>query len=320
MMEKRTSAANRMLYKRVLITGANGLLGQELVGRMSRFPEYDVLATGRDETPRFTGHSCGYTQLDITSAEETRRLFTDFAPSVVINCAAMTQVDDCEVARDDCWRVNAHAVADLADQCRLHGARLVQLSTDFVFDGQDPLYEESDRPRPVNYYGKAKLAAENAVREAGHDRWTVVRTILVYGTGENLSRSNIALWIIDELSNGRTIRVVTDQARTPTYANDLAAGIERLIRYEKSGIYHMGGREMLSIYDFAQTIAQVFELDASLIEPTDATRFKQTAARPPRTGLLTLKAESELGYKPRPLPQALRHLGHRLGRPVTAPR
>ena len=307
-----------MLYNRILITGANGLLGQELVARLSSSPECDVLATGRDEQPRFSGHSCGYTQLDITEPDEIRHLFTDFAPGVVINCAAMTQVDDCERDREACWRVNAQAVTDLAEQCRAHSTRLVQLSTDFVFDGTEPLYRETDRPNPVNYYGKAKLAAENAAREAGRDQWAIVRTILVYGTGENLSRSNIALWIIDELMNGRTIHVVTDQERTPTYAHDLAAGIERLVRYGKTGIYHLGGREMLSVYDFAHAVARVLDLDPSLIEPTDKTKFKQDATRPPRTGLITLKAESELGYRPRPLDQALRHLGKRLGLPAAA--
>lgn len=307
-----------MLYNRILITGANGLVGQELVARMSAFPEYDVLATARDEEPRFSGHSCGYTQLDVTSPDEVKRLFTDFAPSVVINCAAMTQVDDCEAEREACRRVNAQAVGDLAEQCRINGARLVQLSTDFVFDGTDPMYTEGDRPNPVNYYGKAKLAAENAARKAGHNRWAVVRTILVYGTAENLSRSNIALWIIDELSHGRPISIVTDQERTPTYVTDLATGIERLVRFGKSGVFNLGGREMVSIYDFAQSVARVFDLDAALIHPTDANEFQQTAPRPPRTGLITLKAESEFGYKPRSLTEALGHLGNRLGLPVTA--
>ena len=130
-------------------------------------------------------------------------------------------------------------------------------------------------------------------------------------------RANIALWVIDKLSKGEVINVVTDQWRTPTYAPDLAAGIEQIVRFGKTGIYHLSGRELVSIYEFAQTIARVFDLDASLIHPTDGTRFRQKAARPPRTGFIILKAETELGYKPRMLETALGHLGTRLGLPAT---
>jgi dTDP-4-dehydrorhamnose reductase len=310
--------ASPLLYQRVLITGANGLLGQELVSLMSGKPEYDVLATGRSAAPQFRGASCGYTQLDITDTSAMRRLFQDFTPTVVVNCAAMTQVDGCEVARDACWRVNAESVEHLAKQCRVLGARLVQVSTDFVFSGENGPYHEEGRPDPVNFYGKAKLAAENATRESGLDAWAVARTVLVYGSGENLRRSNFALWVIDKLGKGEPINVVTDQWRTPTYAPDLADGIERIVRFGKTGTFHISGRELISIYDFAQTIARVFDLDASLIHSTDSTQFKQEAARPARTGFIILKAETELGYKPRSLEDALRHLGSCLGLPVTS--
>ncbi|SRR5690606_13081302 len=307
-----------MLYKRVLITGANGLLGQELVRLMSRYPEYDVLATARDPAPRFQGCSCGYAPLDITDAAAARRIFQDFTPSVVINCAAMTQVDDCETARDACWEINADAVEMLARQSEKVGAHLIQVSTDFVFDGEDGPYREDARPNPLSYYGKSKQAGENAARGAGIDRWSIARTVLVYGTGERLGRSNFVLWVIQKLSNGEPIHVVTDQWRTPTYAPDLAAGIERIARYGKPGIFHLSGREYLSIYEFAQTIAEVFDLDSALIHPTDGSKFSQAAERPAKSGFIILKAETELGYKPRPIRQALRHLGARLGLPVTA--
>lgn len=307
-----------MLYKRVLITGANGLLGQELVGLLSRYPEYDVLATARDAMARFEGGSCGYVHLDISNPQAVKEIFQDFTPTAVINCAAMTQVDDCEVERDGCWKVNAEAVEILARQCHQIGAHLVQVSTDFVFDGEDGPYREDARPNPLSFYGKSKQAGENAARGAGLEMWSVARTVLVYGTGHHLSRSNFALWVIDKLSNGESINVVTDQWRTPTYAADLASGIERIVRYGKSGIFHLSGRELLSVHGFAEIIAEVFDLDASLIHPTDSSKFTQPAPRPARSGFIILKAETELGYKPRPIRQALRHLGARLGLPVTS--
>lgn len=305
-----------MLYSRVLITGANGLLGQELVSVMSGRAEYDVLATARDPLPLFTGGSCGYAPLDITDVEQMGRIFQDFTPDVVVNCAAMTQVDACETDREACWRVNADAVGAISRHCSANGSRLIQVSTDFVFDGQSGPYAEADRMGPVNFYGKSKQAGENEARGAGIDEWAIARTVLVYGTGENLSRSNFVLWIINELSNGRAVRVVNDQWRTPTYAPDLADGIERIVRYNKSGIYHLSGREFMTVYDFARVVAETYDLDASLIHPTDSTSFTQPATRPLRTGFINLKAETEIGYRPRSMRNALRHLGKRLGLPV----
>lgn len=286
---------------------------------LSGYPEYDVLATARDDAPRYGHASCGYAPLDVTDPSDVRHLFQDFAPSVVINCAAMTQADQCEADREACWRVNVEAVEHLARFCLASGARLIQVSTDFVFDGANGPYREDARPHPISFYGKSKLAAENAVRGAGLDQWAIARTVLVYGAGNELSRSNIALWVIDKLSKGEPIHVVTDQWRTPTYAPDLAAGLERLVRFNKGGIYHLSGREFLSVHAFACAIAEAFDFDPSLVRPTDASQFQQPAARPPRTGFIILKAETELGYRPRCLRDALRHLGTRLGLPVSNP-
>lgn len=301
-----------MLYNRVLVTGANGLLGQALVRRLSRFPEYDVLATARDDSPRFEDASCGYAPLDVTDGEAVHRTFQDFTPNVVVNCAAVSSVTDCADDRERCWTVNAAAVETLAHECRQVGARLVHLSTDFIFDGEDGPYDESGRPDPVNYYGRSKLAGENAVRASGLGSWAIVRTVLVYGTGRDLSRSNLVLWVTESLRRGETIQVVNDQYRTPTYVLDLAAGIERLIHFEKDGVYHLSGREFVSVYDIAQTVADVYGLDDSLIEPVPSDHFEDAIERPLRTGFIILKAETELGYSPRSLREGLRALGREI--------
>jgi len=300
------------MYQRVLITGANGLLGQELVRLMSGTPTYDVLATGRQRVPLFSGGSCGYMPLDICDYAAVRSVFQDFSPDVVINGAAMTQVDACEDERDLCWRVNADAVENLAAECLKSGTRLIQVSTDFIFDGTDGPYAEKDRPNPLSYYGRSKLAGENGVRKAGLDDWAIARTVLVYGTGENLSRSNFVLWVVNSLRAGKKISVVTDQFRSPTYAPDLADGIERIVRFQKNGIYHLSGRETLSVFDIAVRAAKVFDLDVSLVNRTDSNTFTQPAMRPPKTGFLILKAETELGFKPHTLDDALADLRRRL--------
>ena len=308
-----------MLYRRILITGANGLLGQALVRWLSRFPEYDVLATGRDDAPRYSCGSGGYAPLDITDYDAVSRLFQDFTPDVVINAAALSQVDVCEADKDACCLVNVEAVDHLPRRCLAAGSRLIQVSTDFVFDGAGGPYTEKARPKPINFYGKSKWAAENAVRGAGLDQWAIARTVLVFGTGEALSRSNIVMWVVNNLMAGQPIRVVQDQFRTPTYVADLAIGLERLVRYNKTGTFHLSGREYLSVYDFARLVADVYDLDASLISPTHAGAFKEAAPRPLKTGFIILKAETELGYRPRPLREALLHLGIQLGLPVSTP-
>ncbi|MEQ9103726.1 MAG: dTDP-4-dehydrorhamnose reductase [Rhodothermales bacterium] len=302
-----------MLYRRVLITGANGLLGQQLVRRMGGQPEYDVLATGLDDEPRFSGGSCGYARLDVTQPERVKEVFLDFAPDVVINCAAMTNVDACEANKEACWQLNADSVETLARRCLQTGARLVQLSTDFIFDGEHGPYRENARPNPLSYYGRSKLAGENAARGAGMDRWAIVRTVLVYGHAEGLTRSNIVLWLLDKFSRGESVNMVTDQWRTPTYAPDLAAGVERLIRFGKHGVYHLSGRDFMSIHELALETAEVFGFDPGLIQPATASTFSQAARRPARSGFIILKAETEVGYNPRPFREALVHLGQELG-------
>lgn len=302
-----------MLYRRILITGANGLLGQHLVRLMGGRPEYDVLATGMDNEPRFSGGSCGYATMDVTDANPVRDVFLNFSPDVVINCAAMTQVDDCESNRDACWRINADSVDTLARLCLQSGTRLVQLSTDFVFDGKSGPYKENARPNPLSYYGRSKLAGENAARGAGMDRWTIVRTVLVYGHAQGLSRTNIVLWLIDKLKKGELVHMVTDHWRTPTYVPDLAAGIERIVRFNKHGVYHLSGREYMSVYDMAVETARVFGFDAELVQPTESTAFVQAAKRPEKSGFIILKAETEFGYQPLSFKDALVKLGQELG-------
>lgn len=303
-----------MLYNRVLITGANGLLGQALVRRMSASPEYDVLATARDDSPRFENASCGYTPVDVTNPSAVKAVFQNFTPNVVVNCAALSDVSACEENRNEAWAVNARAVKRLAKHCSDTGARLVQVSTDFVFNGKRGPYDEKARPDPVNYYGRTKLAAENAVREAGRSNWAIVRTVLLYGTGRDLRRSNIVLRAMDTLSKGERMHIVDDQYRTPTFVDDLAAGIERLVHFEKKGIYHLSGRELVSVYELACTAARVFGLDDSLIEPVPSDYFDDAVKRPLRTGFIILKAETELGYDPHALEDGLCELKHDIAR------
>lgn len=301
-----------MLRTRILITGANGLLGQALVRRLSPSGDHNVLATALDDRPRFDV-PCEYTPLDVTTPDEVETIVSEYDPDVVVNCAAVSDVSECDANRNRAWAVNARAVRTLAKTCRTADARLVQLSSDFVFNGRRGPYEEDDRPDPVNYYGRTKLAGENALREFDFLDWAIVRTVLLYGTANDLDRSNVVLWMIDQLSQGEPIHVVNDQYRTPTYVHDLADGVVRLVDRERTGIYHVSGREMVTIHELAQTVAEVFGFTASLIEPVPSDYFEDAVDRPPKTGFIILKAETELGYDPRSLKTGLRAVGQELG-------
>jgi dTDP-4-dehydrorhamnose reductase len=210
----------------------------------------------------------------------------------------MTQVDDCELQKADCWAQNVTAVEHLAAACARLAIHLTHLSTDFIFNGTEALLTEEAQPDPLSHYGASKLAAERVVQVTVGLRWAIARTVLVYGTSLAASRSNLVLWVRDSLRKQQKIKVVNDQWRTPTLAEDLAQGCWLLAQHSAQGIFHLSGRELLTPYQMAQQVATQFGLDAALLEPVDASIFTQPARRPPRTGFRIDKAERELGYAP----------------------
>lgn len=156
----------------------------------------------------------------------------------------------------------------------------------------------------LNSERQSKLAAEEAVINSSMD-WAILRTVLVYGVAHDMSRSNIVLWVKKSLEQGKPIKVVNDQWRTPTLAEDLALGCWLAARQRKPGIFNISGDEMMTPYDIAIRTARFFKLDESLITQTDSNQFKQPAARPLRTGFIIDKAKKELGYKPHTFEQGL---------------
>lgn len=299
----------------ILVTGANGLLGQHLISRLLKKGEHKVFATGRGSArlPFDPAGSLQYADLDIRDGVAVNAFFSDHRPELVIHTAAITMVDECETDPIGCWNTNVTATRFLIGAAEIIGARFIYVSTDFVFDGLNGPYSESDTPSPVNYYGSTKLAAEKAVTESGL-QWCIVRTVLVFGNILAGNRSNIISWVKENLERGQKIRVVSDQYRTPTYVDDLATGILLAAEKKAVGLYHISGEEMLSPYDMAMATATWLGLDATLIEKVDAAIFTQPAKRPAKTGFIIQKAKVELGYHPVSFSEAL---GHMLG-PRTA--
>lgn len=232
-------------------------------------------------------------------------------PDVVINAAAMTQVDHCETQREECWRQNVGGVENLVKAVEAVKAHLVHVSTDFIFDGtRGPLTEE-EQPAPVNFYGESKLAGEKVVQQSKCS-WAILRTVLVYGITPDMSRSNIVLWVKKSLEEGKKIQVVNDQWRTPTLAEDLAQGCYLAAKQKATGIFNISGETMMTPYDIALATADFFKLDASLIQATDSNQFKQPARRPLKTGFIIDKAKRELGYAPHTFREGLQIMAQQM--------
>ncbi|WP_416867472.1 MAG: SDR family oxidoreductase [Imperialibacter sp.] len=293
----------------ILITGANGLLGQKLVVVLKEKGE-DFLATGRGGS-RIPLEGIRYQSMDITNAAETLKVITAEKPEVVIHTAAMTNVDQCETDKEGCWLQNVTAVENIVKACEASGAFLLHLSTDFIFDGEDGPYDEEAKANPVSYYGDSKLAAEKAVM-AGKIDWAMARTVLVYGIAFDMSRSNIILWVKKSLEEGKTINVVNDQWRTPTLAEDLAMGCFLIAKKKAKGIFNISGKDFMNPYQMAIATADYFGLDKSLINETDGSKFSQPAKRPPKTGFVLDKAKEVLGYDPHSFEEGIAVLAEQL--------
>lgn len=289
--------------KRIMICGSNGLLGQRLALMLGSQTEYEVLNTSHHRSFVFDHQLFDYTQLDITRKSDVKSLISSFQPDVILNAAAATNVDWCETHREEAWKVNVNGVENLVEAARKVGAKLVHVSTDYVFDGKSDHYCEDDKPDPVNYYGKSKLAGENAIR-ISEIPWSIVRTIVLYGHGMNVRR-NFALWVIDSLKAEKPIKCVDDQIGNPTYVSDLAFGLIKIFELNRTGIYHICGCERISRYHFALKIAETFGYDPSMIQRSKSSDLYQAAPRPLTTTFVTLKAETELGLKAMDINQGL---------------
>ena len=308
--------------KIILITGSNGLLGQKLVYNLIKRNDIQIIATSCGENRLVEKEGYIYESLDITNKTDIEKIFTKYKPDVVINTAAMTNVDACETRRDECWALNVTAVqnivdsltyiADINSEEKKESPHFIHLSTDFIFDGQKGTeYVETDIPNPQSYYALSKYESEKIVQKS-KIKWAIVRTIIIYGIVDNMSRSNIVLWAKDTLSKGQKINVVDDQFRSPTLAEDLAEGCIAIVDKRATGIYHLSGSETMSILELVYKVADYWKLDKSLITPSKSDILNQAAKRPPYTGFIIDKAKHDLGYNPHSFMEGLKILDHQL--------
>ena len=288
---------------KIIILGANGFIGRRILNRLS--PNHQVLACSLhpDISPE-EGYL--FETIDILDYKALLAMLNEFRPEVIINAAALSAVDYCEQHPEEAYAINVTVVKHLAEYSHTHACRLIHLSTDFVFDGTSSIaYTETDTPNPVNYYGKTKQWSEETIGQLCTD-YAIVRVEVVYGKPLPNQHGNIVHLVKTRLENGQSLRVVSDQFRSPTFVEDIAWAIEHLLSKQHQGIYHICGGETLSVAEIAYRVAEYFHLDASLIEAITTEEMNEATPRPPFTPMSVKKAQQELGYRPSTLEEGLK--------------
>ena len=301
--------------KKILIIGANGFTGRQILNDLSVHTQYKV--TGCSLHPDISPNDAGkyrFIETDIRNEADIKRLFEEVQPDVVINCSALSVPDYCETHHEEAYLTNVTAVSQLAVFCEEYKSRFIHLSTDFVFDekiNEDAglLYTEEDVPAPVNYYGYTKWKGEEKVAETCSS-FAIVRVAIVYGRALPGQHGNIVQLVMKRLKAGQEIRVVSDQWRTPTYVGDVSDGVQRLIAHTTNGIFHICGDECMSIAEIAYQVADYMGLDRSLIYSVTTEEMNEPTPRPRFSGMSIDKARTMLGYEPQKLKEVLANWEH----------
>ncbi len=287
---------------KVLITGANGLLGQKCVQIFS--PDYEVLGIDIQDNSYINNKNYVYQKSDITQRTVLKKDVLPFFPKYIINTAAYTNVDDSETNKEVCWKINVDGVKNLIYVAGKINAKIIHISTDYVFDGKNGPYKETDTPRPLGYYGKSKLASENALIKCDLE-FAIARTMVLYGVTNN-ARPNFVTWLIEKLRNKEKLTIVDDQFGNPTLVDDLANAIKQIIQHEKWDLFHVSGGDLVDRYTFALKIAEIFKFDKNLITAIKTTDLKQQAPRPLNSGFILDKLNEELGLEMPRIEQSLK--------------
>jgi dTDP-4-dehydrorhamnose reductase len=287
--------------EKLFIIGVSGLTGYQLA-KLS-INDYQVFGNYNIRPVKI--EQCEIFQLDKTDKEKTSALIKKIRPNIIVDCSALHNVDYCETHQEETWKVNIDAPKYIAELCKDIGARMIYISTDYVYDGTAKSYIEESQPNPLNYYGMSKLKGEEEISKIGID-YTICRTSLVFGWNPNellgkMSSSrksqNFVIWALNKLKNGDNLKIVTDQYSTPTLVDNLAEALLLIAKSDLQGIFHIAGKNCLNRFDFTIKIAEIFGLNKELISPVTSNMFKQVAKRPMRCCLDISKAEKLLNIQ-----------------------
>ena len=295
--------------EKLLIIGASGLTGYRLAKLSSEF--FEVYGTYNKRPINI--ENCEISQLDKTNKEKVHSLIKHINPNIVIDCSAVHNVDYCETHQEETWMVNVEATKFIAKICKDIKARMIYISTDYIFDGTAKQYNEYSKPNPLNYYGISKLKAEEEIVKSKIS-YAIARTSLIFGwipielkglESSSKKSINFVIWALNKLRNGESLNIVTDQFSTPTFVDNLVSYLLALAKSNENGIFHTTGKQCVNRYEFTRKIIEVFNINKDLITPVTSDLFEQIAERPMRCCLSSVKAEKLLGVKPYTIQEAL---------------
>lgn len=287
--------ADTNIQRKIMIVGARSKVAEAIV-RMVR-AELNASVILISSADNLVGDIDGVTLYTVKHHDykQFKEIAIKELPSVMINCAAMTDVDACEIDKEGAWSSNVTLVENFLRAGKAVDAHCLHFSTDYIFDGSKGPYGENDIPNPINYYGRTKLAAENVCHSSGVD-CTILRTNIVYGHS-TYRHIDFVHWVIGRLDMGKPFKVVDDQYGNPTFVDDIALAVKKVIEKKRIGIYNISGKDYCNRYEFAKNIAKVFSYDSTLINAMTSEELGQKSPRPKRAGLINLKAETDLQMK-----------------------
>ena len=268
---------------KVLVTGSAGFLGTKVMNLLK--DDFELIGTDKDGRK-------GSLRMDIIDVNEVNSVIKKAKPDVVLHLASITDVDRCEVEKAFAKKINVDGTRNIIKACKGVNAKIIYVSTDFVFDGKKGDYKEDDKPNPLSYYAETKLEAESLVRKSGL-RYLIIRPEVLYGYNGDGSERSFSNWVYVSLKNKKEIRVVDDHFNTPTLVDDITEAIKILIKKNREGRYHVAGPERLSRYGMALKIADAFGFDKALIGPIKTAELRQKARRPRDSSLNTEKLKRE---------------------------
>jgi dTDP-4-dehydrorhamnose reductase len=286
----------------VFITGAYGQLGNAIVKLLKE--SFNIIAT---DIVLPENYSVDSAILDVTDLQSVEDLIKKWEPKILINLAALTDVNKCQEKPELAHAVNVQGVSNLL---KSFSGKIIQISTDYVFDGINGPFAETDITNPINVYGRTNLAAEEAI-VASENPWVILRTNVLfdfYGS----TKASFFNWVISSLQQNEVIHVVNDQWNNPIWAYDMAGIIQQILARNFSGVYHCGGDQYLTRFNFAKLIATEFGLDVSLIKPISTQELNQIAPRPLKGGLKTDKLISDLENGTVSLIESIRKIKHKV--------
>ncbi len=296
----------------LLVTGSNGLIASKIIERFAAAGTWQVVATSRQAIRWQLPQGVRQELLDVCRPAELAYLLDVYRPDAVIHTAAVTKPDECERDAAACWEINTRGAQNVADACSQRQIYLIHFSTDFVFDGTQAFYGEDDELSPLSVYARSKAEADAYVEDVC-SKYAIVRTSMVYGRYPGPGRSSLVSWVLDSLSAGKPIRVVCDQYRTPTLADDIAEGCLLLAQSGETGVFNLAGPDFMPVVEIARRTAQSFGLDSKLIAEAATIDLCEPARRPMRTFLRTDKARAVLGFEAHSLNEGLQILKQQLG-------